>query len=76
MKRIVLPGDFPNSASNNAQYPEIITFAKDISEEGDTEPKYIFVDPEAAATPGPGNKAKTIYIHIRMDSRQSSVSIH
>ena len=28
MKRIVLPGDFPNSASNYAQFPGIITFAK------------------------------------------------
>ena len=34
---------------------------KKFQEEGDTEPKYIFVDPESAATPGPGNIAKTIY---------------
>ena len=27
----------------------------------DREPRYIYVDPETAATPGPGNIAKTIY---------------
>jgi hypothetical protein len=61
MKRIVLPGDFPNSASNYAQFPGIITFAKEVTEPDDREPRYIYVDPETAATPGPGNIAKTIY---------------
>ena len=52
MHRIVLPGDFPNSASNYAQYPGIIKFAKEITEPDDIEPRYFYVDPETAATPG------------------------
>ena len=54
MKRIVLPGDFPNSASNYAQFPGIITFAKEVTEPDDREPRYIYVDPETAATQGQG----------------------
>ena len=46
MHRIVLPGDFPNSASNYAQYPGIINFAKEITGPDEIEPRYIFVDLE------------------------------
>jgi hypothetical protein len=46
MHRIVLPGDFPNSASNYAQYPGIITFAKEITGPDEIAPRYIYVDPE------------------------------
>jgi hypothetical protein len=75
MKRIILPGDFPDSASNYAQYPEIITFAKDVTAEGDTELKYIFLDPEEATKPGPGNIAKTIYTAEWIASKAQSASI-
>ena len=73
--RIVLPGDFPNSASNYAQYPNIITFAKEITGPNDTEPRYIYVDPDTAATPGPGHIAKTIYTAQWLASKAETATI-
>jgi hypothetical protein len=61
MHRLVFPGDFPNSASNYTHYPDVITFAKEITEPDDIKARFIYVDPETAATPGSGNIAKTIY---------------
>ena len=74
MQRIVLLGDFPNSASNYVQYPDIITFAKKITEPNDIEPRFMYVDPETAATPGPGNRARTIYTAQWIASKAESAT--
>jgi hypothetical protein len=62
MHRLVFPSDFPNSALNNAHYPNVITLAKEITGPNDTGVCFFYVDPETAATPRPGNLAITIYI--------------